>query len=95
MRPTPSRCRWLLAARCAFEHVRFGYGNAARQVIADFTLTVRAGEKVGLIEGRSGAGKSTLVNLLLRFYDPDGGRILVATTSRTSRRTACAPASAW
>ncbi|HYE40099.1 MAG TPA: ABC transporter ATP-binding protein, partial [Ramlibacter sp.] len=58
-----------------FEAVRFGYGKP-QPVISDFTLTVRAGEKVGLI-GRSGAGKSTLVNLLLRFYDLDGGRILI------------------
>lgn len=58
-----------------FEHVRFGYGKP-RPVIDDFTLVVRPGEKIGLI-GRSGAGKSTLVNLLLRFYDVDGGRILV------------------
>ena len=45
-------------------------------VIDDLTLTVHPGEKVGLV-GRSGAGKSTLVNLLLRFYDLEGGRILV------------------
>jgi ATP-binding cassette, subfamily B, multidrug efflux pump len=58
-----------------FDHVRFGYGKP-RAVIDDFTLTIRPGEKVGLI-GRSGAGKSTLVNLLLRFYDLEGGRILI------------------
>jgi ATP-binding cassette, subfamily B, multidrug efflux pump len=58
-----------------FEDVRFGYGKA-QPVIADFDLVVRPGEKVGLI-GRSGAGKSTLVNLLLRFYDLEGGRILI------------------
>jgi ATP-binding cassette, subfamily B, multidrug efflux pump len=58
-----------------FENVRFGYGKPD-PVIADFNLVVRPGEKVGLI-GRSGAGKSTLVNLLLRFYDLDGGRILI------------------
>ena len=40
------------------------------------SLSIRPGEKVGLI-GRSGAGKSTLVKLLLRFYDPEGGRILI------------------
>jgi ATP-binding cassette subfamily B multidrug efflux pump len=39
-------------------------------------LTIRRGEKIGLV-GRSGAGKSTLVKLLLRFYDPDGGQILI------------------
>lgn len=58
-----------------FEDVRFGYGKP-QPVISEFTLNVRPGEKVGLI-GRSGAGKSTLVNLLLRFYDLDGGRILI------------------
>ncbi|TFZ03118.1 ABC transporter ATP-binding protein [Ramlibacter henchirensis] len=58
-----------------FEAVRFGYGKPT-PVIDDFHLTVRPGEKIGLI-GRSGAGKSTLVNLLLRFYDVDGGRILI------------------
>ena len=58
-----------------FEHVRFHYGKQ-KGVIEDVTLTVRPGEKVGLV-GRSGAGKSTLVNLLLRFYDLESGRILV------------------
>ena len=41
-----------------------------------FTLTVRPGEKIGLV-GRSGAGKSTVVNLLLRFFDLEDGRILI------------------
>ncbi len=58
-----------------FEDVRFGYGRATG-VIEGLTLTVRPGEKIGLI-GRSGAGKSTLVNLLLRFFDLEGGRILI------------------
>ena len=58
-----------------FDHARFHY-NRATKVIEDFALTVRPGEKVGLV-GRSGAGKSTLVNLLLRFYDLEGGRILI------------------
>jgi ATP-binding cassette subfamily B multidrug efflux pump len=58
-----------------FDHVDFGYGGASK-VIDDFSVVVRPGEKIGLI-GRSGAGKSTLVNLLLRFYDLDSGRILV------------------
>ena len=40
------------------------------------SLTIRPGEKIGLV-GRSGAGKSTLVNLLLRFYDVESGRILI------------------
>jgi ATP-binding cassette subfamily B multidrug efflux pump len=58
-----------------FENVRFGYGRESG-VIDGLTLTVRPGEKIGLI-GRSGAGKSTLVNLLLRFFDLEGGRILI------------------
>ena len=61
-----------------FEHVVFGYGRdgGQRRVIDDFSLTIEPGEKIGLV-GRSGAGKSTLVNLLLRFYDVEGGRILI------------------
>ena len=58
-----------------FEDVRFGYGRASG-VIDDLTLAVKPGEKIGLI-GRSGAGKSTLVNLLLRFFDLEQGRILI------------------
>jgi ATP-binding cassette, subfamily B, multidrug efflux pump len=58
-----------------FEHVHFNYGRETG-VIEDLSLVVRPGEKVGLV-GRSGAGKSTLVNLLLRFFDLEGGRILI------------------
>ncbi|GHU30234.1 ABC transporter ATP-binding protein [Betaproteobacteria bacterium] len=66
-----------------FEHVGFSYG-AKRQaedetpwrVIDNLDLLIRPGEKIGLV-GRSGAGKSTVVNLLLRFYDPEAGRILI------------------
>jgi ATP-binding cassette subfamily B multidrug efflux pump len=58
-----------------FEHVRFHYGKTAG-LMDDLSLTIRPGEKVGIV-GRSGAGKSTLVNLLLRFYDLEGGRILI------------------
>jgi ATP-binding cassette subfamily B multidrug efflux pump len=59
----------------AFEDVRFHYGRESG-VLDDFTLTVRPGEKIGLV-GRSGAGKSTVVNLMLRFFDLEGGRILI------------------
>jgi len=59
-----------------FEQIRFHYGASTRPVIDGLNLTVRPGEKIGLV-GRSGAGKSTLVNLLLRFHDLDSGRILV------------------
>jgi ATP-binding cassette subfamily B multidrug efflux pump len=66
-----------------FEHMSFHYGQpmgagTARPggIIHDFTLHIGPGEKVGLV-GRSGAGKSTLVNLLLRFYDLESGRIVI------------------
>jgi len=58
-----------------FDKARFHYGRTTK-VIEDLTLDIRPGERVGLV-GRSGAGKSTLVNLLLRFYDLEGGRILI------------------
>jgi ATP-binding cassette, subfamily B, multidrug efflux pump len=56
-----------------FDDIRFGYGRE-KGVIDGLTLDISPGEKVGLV-GRSGVGKSTLVNLLLRFYDLEGGRI--------------------
>jgi ATP-binding cassette subfamily B multidrug efflux pump len=59
-----------------FEQVTFSYGGAKQEVIEKFDLHIHPGEKIGLV-GRSGAGKSTIVNLLLRFYDLQGGRILV------------------
>ncbi len=57
-----------------FDRVNFGYGETP--VLEEFCLEIKPGEKIGLV-GRSGAGKSTLVNLLLRFYDVDSGRILI------------------
>lgn len=60
-----------------FEDVSFAYGRADGDLLFErFNLTIQAGEKIGLV-GASGAGKSTLINLLLRFYDVDGGRILI------------------
>ncbi len=68
------------SAEIRFEGVRFSYGRAAEAgvpaVIDDLSLHIRAGERVGIV-GRSGAGKSTLVNLLLRFFDIESGRILI------------------
>jgi ATP-binding cassette, subfamily B, bacterial MsbA len=58
-----------------FEQVSFSYGDE-RQALTNFTLDVAAGEAVALV-GRSGAGKTTIVNLLLRFYSPTSGRILL------------------
>jgi ATP-binding cassette, subfamily B, multidrug efflux pump len=70
------------AGEIRFDNVSFHYGRAEAVVgrrggvIHDISLLIRPGEKVGVV-GRSGAGKSTLVNLLLRFYDLEGGRILI------------------
>ncbi len=58
-----------------FEQLHFAYGGT-RPVIDGLDLVVRPGERVGLV-GRSGSGKSTLVNLLLRFYDAERGRITI------------------
>ncbi len=58
-----------------FENVDFSYGGA-RRIIEDLNLVIHPGEKIGLV-GRSGAGKSTVVNLLLRLYDLESGRILI------------------
>jgi ATP-binding cassette, subfamily B, multidrug efflux pump len=67
-----------------FEQVSFNYGKVVSDigrtpVLQQLDLHIQPGEKVGLV-GRSGAGKSTLVNLLLRFYDVESGRILIDDT---------------
>jgi ATP-binding cassette subfamily B multidrug efflux pump len=63
-----------------YENIAFNYGkdiaHGEQGIIKDLSLTIRPGEKVGLV-GRSGAGKSTLTSLLLRFYDLESGRILI------------------
>ncbi len=57
-----------------FDHVRFGYDE--RTIIRDFSVEVQPGQMVAIV-GPTGAGKTTLINLLERFYDVRGGRILV------------------
>ena len=56
-----------------FSHVRFGY-TEGRTLIPDLDLHVHAGDKIAIV-GPTGAGKTTLVNLILRFYDVNGGRL--------------------
>jgi ATP-binding cassette, subfamily B, multidrug efflux pump len=73
-----------------FKDIRFGYGRE-NGLIDGLSLTIRPGERIGLI-GRSGAGKSTLVNLMLRFFDLEDGKILIdgqdiAETTQESLRT--------
>lgn len=58
-----------------FEHVRFGY-NPEKIIINDFSARVRQGQKIAIV-GPTGAGKTTIVKLLMRFYELNGGRILI------------------
>lgn len=69
-----------------FEDVSFSYDHS-HPVIQNFTLTVPSGKKVALV-GATGSGKTTIVNLLMRFYDTDGGRICIngQDISKISRR---------
>lgn len=61
-----------------FEHVRFGY-TPDNVLMQDVNLTVKANEKVAIV-GPTGAGKTTLVNLVMRFYELNGGKILIDGT---------------
>lgn len=61
------------SGRMAFENVTFGY-DANKRVLNNLSFTVEPGETIALV-GHSGAGKSTIINLLMRFYDPQTGRI--------------------
>lgn len=58
-----------------FEHVRFGY-NPEKIIINDFSANVKQGQKIAIV-GPTGAGKTTIVKLLMRFYELNGGRILI------------------
>ena len=62
-----------VTGRVAFEHVRFGYAPD-RPLMRDVSLVAEPGQKVAIV-GATGAGKTTLINLLMRFYEVDGGRI--------------------
>ena len=86
---TDARALVVSRGEVRFEGIRFHYGKAGG-VIEALDLVVQPGERIGLV-GPSGAGKSTLVNLLLRLYDLEGGRILIdgqdiATVAQESLR---------
>lgn len=65
------------AGKISFEQVGFYYpARSDKQLLSNFDLVINAGEKIALV-GQSGAGKSTIFQLLLRFYDPEFGKILI------------------
>ena len=68
-----------VAGNVEFNHVKFGY-DEDKIIIKDFSAKVSAGQKVAIV-GPTGAGKTTLVNLLMKFYDLNGGDILIDGTS--------------
>ena len=73
--PSGDAIRNVDAATVTFDDVCFSY-DSGKPVIQDFSLTVPTGKKVALV-GATGSGKTTIVNLLMRFYDIDGGRISI------------------
>ena len=68
----------VLEGHIEYRNITFNYGKSdgKRGVIENLCLDIRGGEKIGVV-GRSGSGKSTLVSILLRFYELQGGRILI------------------
>jgi len=88
--PPPNGQRQRLSGRVEFEQVNFAY-RAGTPVIEDLSMVAEAGSTIAIV-GPTGAGKTTLVNLLMRFYDVDSGRILVdgidiTTVSRQTLRS--------
>ena len=59
-----------------FKNVTFKYPNEEKEIFKEFNLTIPTGKKVAIV-GKSGQGKTTIFNLLLRYFDPDAGVILV------------------
>jgi ATP-binding cassette subfamily B protein len=88
--PDPPRRLDIRSGRVEFDHVSFSY-RPGTPVIEDLSLTAEPGSTVAIV-GPTGAGKTTLVNLLMRFYDVDSGRIRIdgvdiSTVSRASLRS--------
>ena len=75
MRDAAAPVERAIEGNVVFENVCFGY-DETQQVLKNVNLTVKPGEMIGLV-GRSGVGKSTLINLMMRLYDVESGRITV------------------
>jgi ATP-binding cassette subfamily C protein CydCD len=91
----PAGAAGALEPTVTFEAVRFSYPGGRRPAHDGLSLAVRAGERVGIV-GPSGSGKSTVARLLLRFYDPDQGRVLVGGRDvRELASTSSAASSRW
>jgi ATP-binding cassette subfamily B protein len=74
-RPNAAQIR-IGAGEICFDHVQFRYGSSVKPLFEDFSLTIRAGERVGLV-GHSGSGKTSFVKLVQRLHDVNSGRILI------------------
>src|SRR5258708_4045034 len=76
IQPPPDAVTRKLQGNISFEQVDFTYPNTGIHALKQFDLQIKKGEKIVII-GRTGSGKTTLAQLLLRMYDPNGGRILI------------------
>lgn len=72
--------------KISFDNISFKFPNSEKQILKNLNFEVRKGEKIGFV-GSSGSGKTTLMNILLRFYHENGGRILVDGTPLTTGQT--------
>lgn len=68
-----TKCLTSVFGNVELDHVRFGY-HPDKSIIHDFSVSVKAGQTVAIV-GHTGAGKTTIANLLMRFYETDGGQI--------------------
>jgi ATP-binding cassette subfamily B protein len=76
----------MVKGEVTFNHVNFGY-NPGKTIIQDFTAEIKPGQRIAIV-GPTGAGKTTMVNLLMRFYDVNGGNIKIDDTDTRDMKRA-------